>query len=269
MMMKKELSIIIVNYNGEKYLRDCIKSIYKYCSSIDFEIVIVDNKSTDASVTFIKQNFPEIFLIESNINLGFAGGNNLAVKQSTGKNILLLNNDTILQQEISPVLEELKKQNVGIVGVRMLDGNKNYLTSVGKFPKPFSLIKFSLLEEKRREFVTGNFSNKIFFVDWVTGAFLLTTKKIWNQVNGLDEDYFMYVEDVDFCKKVSKLNYKTVFLSTVSYIHFVGFNKTREIKLINGYKLYSSKHFNLVSSILAKICLNINYVYKKKVKNIC
>ena len=140
---------------------------------------------------------------------------------------------------------------------------------MGKFPKSFSLIKFSLLEEKRREFVTGNFSNKNYFVDWVTGAFLLTTKKIWNQVNGLDEDYFMYVEDVDFCKKVSKINYKTVFLSTVSYIHFVGFNKTREIKLINGYKLYSSKHFNLVSSILAKICLNINYVYKKKVKDIC
>jgi|TARA_B110000240_G_scaffold71342_1_gene81232 GT2 family glycosyltransferase len=268
-MKSKNLSIIIVNYNGEKFLKNCIDSIYENCTSEDFEIIIVDNNSSDNSISIIKEFYPNCILIESKENLGFAKGNNLGVKNCNGKFVLLLNNDTILLQEISPAFQELRKKNVGIVGVKMLDCNKNYLTSVGKFPKSFSLIKFSLLEEKRREFVTGNFSNKNYFVDWVTGAFLLTTKKIWNQVNGLDEDYFMYVEDVDFCKKVSKINYKTVFLSTVSYIHFVGFNKTREIKLINGYKLYSSKHFNLVSSILAKICLNINYVYKKKVKDIC
>ncbi|MCI2228619.1 glycosyltransferase family 2 protein [Polaribacter sp. MSW13] len=268
-MKQKELSIVIVNYNGESYLEDCINSIYKYCSSIDFEIVIVDNKSTDNSVALLKNQYPEINLIESKDNLGFAGGNNLAVKKSLGENILLLNNDTILLQDISPAVKELKKKKTGIVGIKMLNAKKEYLTSVGKFPNALSLLKFSWLEDKRQEFLIGDFSKERYLVDWVTGAFLLTTKKIWNQVKGLDEDYFMYVEDVDFCKKVSKLNYSVVFLPTLSYIHFVGFNKTREIKLIKGYNLYSSKHFNFVNSILAKICLKINYVYKKRVKNIC
>lgn len=265
---EKELSIIIVNYNGENYLENCINSIYTHCRNINFEIVITDNNSKDNSLSIIRNNYPEVILIESKENLGFAGGNNIAVKKSSGKNILLLNNDTVLQQNILPALNELNKDSIGVVGIKMLDEKEEYLSSVGKFPNPLSLIKLSLLNDKRNDFVSGEFSKNLYNVDWLTGAFLLTKKALWDKVNGLDEDYFMYVEDVDFCKKISSLGYKIIFLSNISYIHFVGFNKSREIKLIEGYKLYSDKHFNFFNSILAKICLKINHVYKKTVKNI-
>ena len=137
---EKELSIIIVNYNGEHYLENCINSIYTHCRNIDFEVVITDNNSKDNSVSIIINNYPEIILIESKENLGFAGGNNIAVKKSSGKNILLLNNDTVLQQNILPALNELNKDSIGVVGIKMLDEKEEYLSSVGKFPNPLSLI---------------------------------------------------------------------------------------------------------------------------------
>lgn len=266
---KIELSIIIVNYNGLKYLKDCFDSIYTYCNDISFEIIVVDNNSSDESCDFIKKEYPKIILIESKENLGFAGGNNLGVKKAVGKYLLLLNNDTILLNTISPAITSLKEdESVGVVGVKMLNKNKEYLPSVGKFPSPLKLLKFSFLDEKRKEFLKGDFSKKQYFVDWVTGAFIVVSKELYQKVNGLDEDYFMYVEDVDFCKKIKNLGKKILFIPQVSYIHFVGFNSNREPKLINGYKIYANKHFNFVNTILAKLSLQINYVYKKAFKNI-
>lgn len=255
-MKQKELSIIIVNYNGESYLEDCINSIYKYCSSIDFEIVIIDNRSTDNSVALLKKQYPEINLIESNDNLGFAGGNNLAAKQTCGENILLLNNDTILVQDISNALEELKKEKVGVVSVKMLDKDRLYRKSVGKFPTIFSLILFSKLHLKNNGFETGDFDEIKFEVDWVEGSFLLTKKEDFIKVGGLSEDYFMYVEDVDFCKKIALLDKKRIYLTDISYIHFGGFNNTRHYRLIDGYKIYVNKYFTNLRFV-ANLILNL------------
>ena len=264
-----ELSIIIVNYNGKHFLKDCIESINIYCSSISYEIIIIDNNSKDGSQKFIRSNYSEIRLFEEKANLGFGEANNIGVKNAKGENILLLNNDTILLQDIKLVVEEIKKKDIGAVGVKMLNGNKEYTLSVGKFPKPLNLLKLSNLNDKRKEFITGNFNKRRYEVDWISGSFMMIKKENWDLVNGFDEDFFMYVEDVDLCKRISDLGEKIIFLSDISYIHFVGFNKLREIKLITGYKLYCNKHFNLLSSILAKMSLKINYVYKKRIKNIC
>ena len=251
------------------FLKDCIESINIYCSSISYEIIIIDNNSKDGSQKFIRSNYSEIRLFEEKANLGFGKANNIGVKNAKGENILLLNNDTILLQDIKLVVEEIKKKDIGAVGVKMLNGNKEYTLSVGKFPKPLNLLKLSNLNDKRKEFITGNFNKRRYEVDWISGSFMMIKKENWDLVNGFDEDFFMYVEDVDLCKRISDLGEKIIFLSDISYIHFVGFNKLREIKLITGYKLYCNKHFNLLSSILAKMSLKINYVYKKRIKNIC
>lgn len=266
--MTNKLSIIIVNYNGFKYLKDCFESIYNNCKSLDFEIIVVDNNSSDNSVEFIKNEFPNIILIESKKNLGFAGGNNLGVEYANGEYILLLNNDTILINDISSLMSFFT-DNVGVVGIKMLSGNKEYLNSVGRFPNPFNLIKFSLFNEKRNDFVTGDFKKTNYEVDWVCGAFLLTTREIYNKVGGLDTTYFMYVEDVDFCKRVNNIGYKTLFNASNSFVHFVGFNNTRERNLINSYKIYSKKHFNFFGKKIALFSLTINYLIKRYVKNIC
>jgi GT2 family glycosyltransferase len=253
---EKELSIIIVNYNGETYLEDCINSIYTYCSFIDYEVIIVDNNSTDNSVSLIKNKYPKIKLIESIENLGFARGNNLAVKNSSGKNILLLNNDTILLEDISIALEELSKENVGIVSIKMLGKNKQYRKSAGNFPTISSLIFFTKLHLKNYGFETGNFIKDTIEVDWLEGSFLLTKKEYFIKVGGLSEDYFMYVEDVDFCKKIALLGKKRIFITNISYIHYGGFNKRRQFRLIDGYKIYVNKYFNNMK-FLAIIILNL------------
>ena len=264
----KKLSIIIVNYNGQKFIKNCIDSIYKYCKSVDFEVIIVDNNSTDGSQEFIKLNYPQIRLLSEKVNLGFGKANNRGARISKGENILLLNNDTILTQDIEPIFRELEKNRVGVVGIKMLNKHKKYKPSAGKFPKPLDLLKLSNLNYKREEFVLGSFIKKSYEVDWVSGSFMMIKKEVWDSVNGFDEDFFMYVEDVDLCKRISRIGEKIIFLTNMSYIHFVGFSKFREINLIDGYRLYSQKHFNLANAIIAKTSLIVNYVYKKATKNI-
>lgn len=270
-MNKIELSIIIVTFNSEKYIRNCIDSIVKYCLDINYEIVIVDNNSIDNTVKIIEEGFKEIQLIESINNLGFAGGNNLGAKYCRGEYFLLLNHDTILLENIFVILNIFKKNmDIGALGIKMLNEEMNYVCSVGNFPKPHQLLKLSLFSIKSKEFINGNFEepNKIRIVDWVSGAFLLTKKEYWNEVGGLDEKYFMYVEDVDFCKKLSLIGKSTVFLPSVSYLHFVGFNNKREKQLIKGYKIFSQKFFSKYERKLANICLDLNYEYKKAVKSL-
>lgn len=266
--MKKDLSIIIVNYNGKKYLEDCFASINKHCSDINYEILVVDNNSSDGSQEYIQSYYPEVKLIVKAENLGFGKANNIGVKHSTGENILLLNNDTILQEDILPVIKVALRNEVGAVGVKMLDGDKKYCPSFGKFPTPLSLIKLSNLNETRADFLTGNFQEIEYKVDWISGSFVMIQREKWDLVGGFDEDFFMYVEDVDFCKRLQGHKKQIIFYSRCKYVHFIGFNNKRELNLINGYKTYSAKHFNFVNAILAKICLNINYVYKRAFKNI-
>lgn len=259
------LSVILINYNGKKYLQDCLESISKCCDE-SHEVILVDNASTDGSQEYIKENFPEVILVENLSNMGFAKANNIGVEKSTGKNILLLNNDTILLDTIDPLLKEIEMEEVGAITIKMLNGKKEFIAPYGKFPTPTNLVKLANLNEKREELRTGNFTKDIYNVDWITGSFILVKRKDWDLVDGLDEDYFMYVEDVDFSKKLQKRGKKILFYANYSYIHFVGFNPNREIKLIEGYKIYARKHFNVYGNLVAQQMLSFNLFIKAYVK---
>jgi len=267
-MNNKKLSIIIVNYNGIQYLKDCLESIKKYCSLVSYEVIMVDNLSIDGSQSYIKENYSEVILIENEYNLGFSKANNLGVKHAKGEIILLLNNDTILLNDFSPLLKVIKRIDVGAIGIKMLNSNKEYVHSFGKFPKPMKLLKLTNLNETRRDLITGNFTKSEYQVDWISGSFILVTKEDWNLVNGMDEDYFMYVEDVDFCKRLRNNNKQILFYPSFDYVHFVGFSLKREFKLIQGYKTYSNKHFSLIGKTNANLMLAINVLYKKIVRKI-
>lgn len=260
-----ELSIIIVNYNGKDYLKDCLGSISK-CCTVSHEVILVDNASSDGSQEYIKENFPKVVLIENTENSGFAKANNIGVEKSIGKNILLLNNDTILLDTIDPLLKEVAPNDIGAITIKMLNGDKQFIAPYGKFPTPLNLIKLANLNEKREELRTGNFTKEKYAVDWITGSFLLLKRKDWDLVHGLDEDYFMYVEDVDFSKKLQKRGKKILFYANYSYIHFVGFNPKREIKLIEGYKIYARKHFSRLGNLMAQLMLSFNLFIKAYVK---
>ena len=259
------LSVIIVNYNGEKFLKECFNSLYNNLANIQHEIIIVDNQSTDQSVIYIKENYPEIILIESEDNLGFGLGNNLGVKHAKGKYVLLFNNDTILLDPIDTAIEYLENHaDVGTLGIKMLDANKNYLPAAGIFPNPLNLILFKKLFFSTPEFRTGNFKDNTYEVDWISGSFMLMKKELYESIGGFDKDYFMYVEDVDICKKIANKNLKRVFFPSLKYIHFVGFNTKKNPLIIKGYKTYINKHHkNIIENSILNLSLKISAIIKK------
>ncbi|MEC4003518.1 glycosyltransferase family 2 protein [Flavobacterium sp. SUN052] len=266
--MNIELSVIIVNYNGQRFLKDCLESLRQKLIGISSEIIVIDNNSQDESCTYIKENYPEIKLIESKINYGFGKGNNEAFKQSKGEYLLLINNDTIVLDSLKPVLEKLKSdKSIGAIGINMLNGNKNYLPVSGNFPNFINLFWMKKIQESNTEFKSGNFLKTCYEVDWLSGSFLMIPRRVYTEINGFDEDYFLYVEDVDLCKRISDKGYKRVFLSQYSYIHFVGFNKSKNPLLVKGYEIYISKHFKGVNKIIISTSLKINKFVKKLKSN--
>jgi len=260
----KELSVIIVNYNGICFLKDCLDSLQEKLKSISSEIIILDNDSQDESCSFIKKNYPNVKLIESKVNYGFGKGNNEAVKHAVGKYILLFNNDTILLNDIYPAIQLLKRdKSIGVIGINMLSGNREYLQAAGEFPNSRNLFWMKRAFLFNKDFISGNFTKDIYEVDWLTGSFLLLSKEVYDNIGGFDESYFMYVEDVDFCKKIANLGLKRIFISSLSYIHFVGFKKSKNPMLVAGYKIYLKKHFKGLSYFIALLSLEINVIVKK------
>jgi GT2 family glycosyltransferase len=262
--MNIELSVIIVNYNGLKYLKECFDSLSDKLKNTSFEIIVIDNNSSDGSCVYIKKYYPNIVLIESEDNLGFGKGNNEAVKKARGNYLLLINNDTIVIDELEPVLDFFKSNyKIGVIGINMRDSARNYIPAAGNFPNPVNMFQLKRLLDKGKEFRIGHFSEQSYEVDWLVGSFLLLPKKVYLEINGFDEDYFMYVEDVDFCKKIADKGYKRLFLPNYNYIHFVGFNNTRKPLLIRGYEIYISKHLRGMNFLLSFTALKLNKQVKR------
>ncbi|TAF11739.1 MAG: glycosyltransferase family 2 protein [Flavobacteriia bacterium] len=261
--MEIQLSVIIVNYNGLRFLKDCLDSLIDKLNTISYEIIILDNDSKDKSCSFIKENYPMINLIESKINYGFGKGNNEAVKQAKGKYILLFNNDTILLDKLEPIISLLENdKSMGVVGINMLNTNQEYIPAAGNFPNLRNMFQFQKLLDLGIEFKKGKFSKDYYEVGWLAGSFLFLSKETYIKIKGFDEDYFMYVEDVDFCKKIEDIGLKRIFMPNLSYIHFVGFNKKKNPMLVMGYKIYIKKHFKGIALILISIALSINSFVK-------
>ncbi|NMH28385.1 glycosyltransferase family 2 protein [Flavobacterium silvaticum] len=261
--MQTELSVIIVNYNGLPYLKDCLDSLIRKLYGIPNEIILIDNNSQDESCAFLKDNYPDVVLIESKVNLGFGKGNNEAVKQAKSDTILLINNDTIVLDDLKPVLDFLKNDaSIGVVGINMLNAQRKYLPVAGVFPNYRNMFLMKKLLAVNTEFTKGIFSEPSYEVDWLSGSFLLLRKETYQKINGFDEDYFLYVEDVDFCKRISNLGLKRIFLPNYNYIHFVGFNTSKNPLLVKGYKIYISKHFKGVSKLLVSVALQFNSFVK-------
>jgi len=258
-----DLSIIIVNYNGKIFMDDCLTSIKKHVL-LSHEVIIVDNASSDGSVEYIRDHFSDVNLIASEENLGFARGNNLGSKSAKGKYILLLNNDTVLCSDISPAISLFEQQeDVGVLGAKMLGRNLEYRYSAGHFPSALRLLRISSLFKTDGYFKHGDFSandNKPVHVDWIEGSFLLTKKHVYDKLRGLDENYFMYVEDVDFCRRITQLGLNVVYFPGASYIHYGGYGEGRLGMLIKGFRRYHSNFSGFPQWLLAQLFLTIGLV---------
>jgi len=248
-------SIVIVNFNTYSYLIQTLTSIYNSELRPDsFEIIVVDNASSDHSLLPIKKNYPGVNLIINKDNIGFARANNQAVKNAHGEFILFLNPDTIILKEtISTVLDFMQRhKEIGVATCKVIlpTGKIDDACHRG-FPTPWNaLCYFTGLSSM---FPKSNFFNgyhlgykdmdKIHEIDSCAGAFMLVRKIAGDQIGWFDEDYFWYGEDLDFCYRIKKAGWKICYIPKVQIVHYKG--------VASGIKKHSQK----ISSANRKIKL--------------
>ncbi|NWF90905.1 MAG: glycosyltransferase [Ignavibacteriaceae bacterium] len=255
-----ELSIIIVNYNVKEFLQNLIHSLQKALSNITHEIIVVDNASDDGSVDFISDKFPQIKLIANSTNLGFSKANNIGLKISKGKYILLINPDTIVSEDtLSKMIEFLNvRKDAGLAGCKILnpDGSLQ-LACRRSFPGPWTsfckVTGLSSLFPKSRIFAKYNLTyldeNETCEVDAISGSFMMMKREVYEKVGGFDEQFFMYGEDLDLCYRIQKSGYKVFYYPGTQIIHYKGESTKRssldETKYFyNAMHLFVKKHFS-------------------------
>ena len=271
---KLVLSILIVNFNGKDLLKPCFDSIRKYVTA-PHEIIIVDNASHDGSVDYIKNNYPEVRVVASPINLGFATGNNRAAKVASGRYFLLLNNDTVIRSPVSPLIDLMDaRADAGALGCRLVYGDGRQQESVGDIPTAWSLL-LSWTPLARLSRWPGMVSRTVMAdstlyeqqciaAGWVSGAFLLTKADIWQQLHGLDDRYFMYMEDVDFCRRLRDAGRKVLYSAACEVIHLEGagrpwIGERAVLDSTNSYMVYVKKFEGKYG--LAKLRVGLSIVF--------
>lgn len=257
-----DLSIVIVSFNTKDLLSACIKSVKKHTGSLDYEIIVVDNASKDGSASMAEKLGTKV--IRNDKNIGFGGGNNQGMKLAIGRYILLLNSDTRIDGDVldKMVLWMDKNPNVGIAscGLKNADGSFQgtggyfphlarvfaWMTFLDDLPGVSRLIKsYHPMHGRSPLGGNSNFFRKRRAMDWLTGAFLMIRREVMEAVGYFDKDYFMYVEEVDYCFRARKLGWEVWYLPNFSIIHYGGASANPEFSLLNevkGLKTFYKKH---------------------------
>lgn len=266
-----DVSIIIVNYNTPKLTVDAIDSILSSQTKYSFEIIVVDNHSSDHSVQLIKERFPEVKLIVNEENVGFAKANNQGINLSNGRYILLLNSDTIVKEDtIEKMIEFMdKNRQVGASGCKVLlpNGKLDQACHRG-FPTPkasfYYLVGLSKLFPKSPRFNQYHLGYMNFDephpIDCLVGAFMLVRREVIEQVGLLDENFFMYGEDIDWCYRIKQAGWEIYYCPSTSIIHYKGASsKKKPFKIVYEFhramflfhkKHYSKKYSFIINSLV-------------------
>ncbi len=227
-----DLSIIIVSYNTRDMLKACLVSVYGETRGIEFEVIVVDNASTDGSVEMVRFDFPQARIIANTRNAGFAGGNNQGMAASHGDFFLLLNPDTvILDKAITKTLAFIReRKDIGVAGCRVwdADGSPQYTTFM--YPRLVNMLLsatgLASVFRKNRFFGRAQMHwwdhNDTREVEVVAGCFMLVRRVVYEQLGGMDERFFMYAEETDWCLRMSRAGWKIVFYHEAEIVHLIG-----------------------------------------------
>ncbi len=286
MNKKIKVSIIIVSYNNPNVLKDTLVSLYDNISELEFEVIVVDNNSHEKNVEMIKTEFPQVKLIENNENSGFAKGCNIGAKVADGEFLLFVNSDIILEgNPVVDMLECYQDSTIGIVGAQLTNADGSIQPSSFRFPKlGMRFLQLSGLKNIIvKVFPKARYSGNKREVDYISGAFLMITKKLFFDVGMFDENYFMYQEDADLGYQVKLAGKKSILLTTRKVIH-LNENHENEINpfvftLLNiGQLLFYKKNYSILKfKFLAfmsifffflKFCLTLDNKKRKSVYNI-
>ncbi len=255
-----KLSVIIVNYNVKYFLEQALLSVRKAMQEIEAEVFVVDNNSVDDSVDMVKEKFPEVILIANQDNPGFSKANNQAIAQAKGEYILLLNPDTVVEEDTFEkciAFMDVRPDGGGL-GVKMIDGSGKFLPESKRgFPSPW--VAFSKTFGLSRLFPKSKLFNQYHLgyldkdenheIDVLSGAFMFMRKSVLDQVGYLDEDFFMYGEDIDLSYRIQQAGYKNYYLADTKIIHYKG-ESTKKGSLnyvktfYNAMIIFARKHFS-------------------------
>ncbi len=253
---KIDLSIVIVTWNVCQLLEKCLRSIFMKTSDLEFEVIVVDNNSQDNTKTMVGNEFPQARLIVNAENLGFAKANNIGIKKARGEFILILNPDTeILENSLKKTVKFMEKNpDVAVTGVKLLNPDGSLQPSVRRFPTPLSqtllLLKIYHLFPQLKVFtyyLAKDFDyNKTQEVDQIMGAFMMIRNDIFREVGLFDENFYLWFEEVDFCKRVKKACQKVVYFPGSQIIHHRNQSFKQVFKFKRQFLFYKSalRYFN-------------------------
>ena len=257
---KHTLSIIIVNYNVEYFLEQCLNSVYNALEGINAEVFVVDNNSVDNSIEMVKSKFPRVKCIENKINVGFSKANNQAIQESNSEFVLLLNPDTVVEEStFRKVIDFMVNHpDAGGLGVRMVDGKGRFLpeskrglpTPAVAFYKIFGLSKLFKKSPKFNKYHLGYLDeHKNHAVDILSGAFMLMRAESLEKVGLLDETFFMYGEDIDLSYRIQLGGWKNYYCSDTTIIHYKGEStKKSSVNYVfvfyRAMVIFAEKHFS-------------------------
>jgi len=293
--IESDLSIVIVNWNVRDLLRRCLHSIMSSLqlpssifhppssnlqlptSNLQIEVIVVDNASSDGSVAMVKEEFPQVRLIANSENLGFTVGNNQGIAVSRGRYVFLLNPDTeVVGDALATMIEYIDDHpQVGALGPQLLNPDGSVQSSRRRFPTlATAFLESTILQQwfphnhvTRHYYITDRPDDEVQEVDWVTGACLLARREAIENVGVLDEGFFMYSEELDWCRRIKAQGWKMVYLPTAKVIHY-GAQSSEQVKSFQHIQFqrskvrYFRKHHGSWQAEVLRLFILASYLYQ-------
>lgn len=271
-----DLSVIILSYNTKDITDECLKRLQSAVDRVQksgnkVQVIVLDNASSDGSVEMIKRNHPRVELIESKENTGYSKGNNLAFKKNKYPNVLFLNSDVYVKDyTLEKALDYLNNHQCDVLGVKLLYEDGKLQPSAGNLPDPLNTVFWIFgIGQLFNPFHPKNpaYFSKDSKVGWVTGAFLLIKRDVFEKTGGFDEDIFMYMDEVDLCKRISLKGYRVCFTPSIQVTHLHRASSksdpekalTREVMGVKRYleKYHSKSYFFIRMFLILGLILRI------------
>ena len=274
-----QLSVIILNYNVRYFLELCVLSVQSALKTIDGEIIVIDNNSSDDSCEMMKHCFPNVKLIQNIENLGFPKGNNIGVAKAKGKYICILNPDTVVAEDtFTKVLAFAQKQSdLGIVGCKLIDGAGNFLPESKRgVPTPWVAITritglykiFTKSKAFGKYYARHLNENQTGKVDILVGAFMFLKRDLYLEVGGFDEDCFMYSDDIDLSYRILQKGKSNYYFHEITVIHYKGESTVKDETYMKRFQeamnFFYKKHFRV--SHLFSLFMKVGIVFFSLVK---
>jgi GT2 family glycosyltransferase len=276
--LRMKLSVIIVNYNVEYFLEQCLYSVRKASKGIEMDVFVVDNNSVDGSNRMVHEKFPEVILIENKENTGFSHANNQAIRISKSEYVLLLNPDTVVEDDTFQKVIQFMDQHpdAGALGVKMLDGKGKFLPESKRgLPTPmtafYKIFGLSALFPRSKRFGRYHLGfldkDKTAEIEIIAGAFMLMRKSVLDQTGLLDEAFFMYGEDIDLSYRITQAGFKNYYFPETRIIHYKGEStKKSSVNYVfvfyNAMIIFAQKHFSSQRAQTFSILIHIAIYFR-------